>query len=383
MVLRKPAPSNDYNSQEDVIDIINFIFSKNKKNRVDTQGIKSSKLHIAGPVPAAGYSLETGFAGIITANGSFCTNKDANISYILSSIAYTQYKQIIFPLQSNIWTKDNKYNIRTDWQYLFYPSKTYGLGGYTTLNNGYLIQYSLVRFNQTILKKFAKDLYAGIGYNLDYFWNIKQVNPPPFKINDFEKYGFSNHEFASGITFNFLYDTRINSINPERGSFMNVIYRSNPVFLGNSLFWQSLILDFRKYIKFPSNSQNILAFWNYEWFTFNSKPPYLLLPYTGGDMYGNIGRGYVIGRYRGANMCYLEGEYRFQILNNGLLGGVVFTNAQSFTEQSTNKFETIAPGCGAGIRIKFNKFSRTNAALDYGIGRNGSRGFFVNLGEVF
>ena len=108
-----------------------------------------------------------------------------------------------------------------------------------------------------------------------------------------------------------------------------------------------------------------------------------MLPNTGGDPYSNTGRGYIQGRYRGANMIYLEGEYRFGITHNGLLGGVVFGNAQSFTEQSSNTFETIAPGWGAGIRIKFNKFSNTNVALDYGFGLNGSSGIFVNLGEVF
>jgi hypothetical protein len=56
---------------------------------------------------------------------------------------------------------------------------------------------------------------------------------------------------------------------------------------------------------------------------------------------------------------------------------------ESFTEQTSNNFETLAPGWGAGIRLKFNKFSRTNVALDYGFGLNGSGGLFVNIGEVF
>ena len=36
-----------------------------------------------------------------------------------------------------------------------------------------------------------------------------------------------------------------------------------------------------------------------------------------------------------------------------------------------------------GIRIKLNKYSRTNIAIDYGFGLGGSQGLFVNLGEVF
>jgi len=33
----------------------------------------------------------------------------------------------------------------------------------------------------------------------------------------------------------------------------------------------------------------------------------------------------------------------------GLLGGVVFVNAQSFTKPITNRFEAINPGWGGGI----------------------------------
>ena len=66
-----------------------------------------------------------------------------------------------------------------------------------------------------------------------------------------------------------------------------------------------------------------------------------------------------------------------------MIGGVVFANAESVTEMTTNRFETIAPGWGAGIRLKLDKFSHTNVALDYGFGLGGSGGLFVNIGEVF
>ena len=82
-------------------------------------------------------------------------------------------------------------------------------------------------------------------------------------------------------------------------------------------------------------------------------------------------------------LLYLETEYRFSISRNGLLGGVLFANAQSFTGYPENTFNSIDPGAGTGIRIKINKHSNTNVCFDYGLGNYGSRGFFVNLGEVF
>ena len=138
----------------------------------------------------------------------------------------------------------------------------------------------------------------------------------------------------------------------------------------------------RKYFKF-GQSKNILAFWSYNWFIFNGNAPYLDLPSTGWDSYSNVGRGYIQSRLKGANLVYLEAEYRFRITHNGLLGGVLFSNAQSVSNWPNNKFDVIYPSIGTGIRIKLNKHSGTNLAIDYGIGIKGSRGLFVNLGEVF
>ena len=82
-------------------------------------------------------------------------------------------------------------------------------------------------------------------------------------------------------------------------------------------------------------------------------------------------------------MVYLETEYRFAITPDGLFSGVAFINAESFSEKMTNKFEYIAPGYGLGLRIKLDKFSKTNFCIDYGWGQPGNRGFALNIGEVF
>ena len=374
--------ASKYNKELDMIDVGKNVMHKGAGRRAETGDLKSGKLRIS-IVPAAGYTLQTDFAGILAGNAAFYTDKSANASTILTSFTYTALNQVIIPFQTSIWTKDNKYNILVDWRYLYFPSYTYGLGGHTSLSDGYLVDYSTIHIHQAVLRKLTNNMYIGPGYNLDYYWNVKELNPPPNKVTDFENYGYSNTEFASGFTFNFLYDTRESPINAEKGNFVNIVYRPNLTIFGNTATWRSLAIDLRKYIKIPGNSNNVLAFWSYEWFTLSGKPPYLMLPNTGGDPYNNTGRGYIQSRFRGDHMLYLEGEYRFRITNNGLLGGVVFANAQSFTEEGSKKFETIAPGWGVGIRLKFNKFSKTNVAVDYGFGAGGSGGVFVNVGEVF
>jgi outer membrane protein assembly factor BamA len=179
-----------------------------------------------------------------------------------------------------------------------------------------------------------------------------------------------------------IYDSRKNSINPEGGSaYANVEFLQNSTLLGSDSNWNSILIDLRKYFKVAH--QSVLAFWFYSVLTISGNPPYLDLPGTGSDTYNNTGRGYEQGRFIGKRYIDLESEFRFPITRNGLLGGVIFCNAESVSELSNSQFEVVYPAFGAGLRIKFNKFSNSNACLDYGVGTKGSRGFFGNLGEVF
>lgn len=373
------------NDQTDLVDLGRQLLKKTSEIRVDTSQQNAGKLHISA-IPVVGYTLQTGFAGVLSANFAFYTSayNDANLSSILTSITYSQYQQIIFPIQADIWTKGNRFNLITDWRYLKYPSSTYGLGGNTQTDSGYDIDYSYLRLHQAILKKVARNFYLGLGYDLDYFWNIHEINPPAGKATDFQTYGLTDEEVSSGISLHFLYDSRRNQINPANGGYYSIIYRPDFTFLGSDANWQSLLFDLRKYFRFPGTSHNVLALWTYDWFSLGGgNPPYLLLPSTGWDAYSNTGRGYIQGRFRSKNMLDLEAEYRFGITPNGLLGGVVFADAESFSEMATGNFQYIQPGYGVGLRISMNKFSRTNLCVDYGWGVNGQGGFFVNLGEVF
>ena len=109
------------------------------------------------------------------------------------------------------------------------------------------------------------------------------------------------------------------------------------------------------------------------------------LPSTAYDTYNRSGRGYTLGRFRGPDFVYWEAEYRFPISQvSKLFSGVVFSNFQSYSD-ANNKglFTRVEPAAGAGIRILFNKQSRTNICLDYARGKYGSNGFFFALNEAF
>jgi outer membrane protein assembly factor BamA len=369
--------------QKDLTDVIHSL-SRKKKDSIPQNPKPPAKYHFS-IVPAIGYTLSTGFAGILASNVAFFTHnpEKTNVSNIAVQLVYSQYRQLTVPVLVNYWTRDNQFNIIVDWRYYKYPQDTYGLGGHSSLSNEDQIDYSHIRIHQSVLKKVASNLYAGPGYFLDYHWNIKEAGQPDGKPSDAFVYGLPPKTLSSGAVLNLLYDSRKNSINATGGVYADILYRDNLRGLGSDNNWQSLTVDLRKYFKLSPDGRNILAFWSYDWLTLSGKPPYLDLPATGWDTYNNTGRGYIQGRLRSKDMLYVEGEYRFPITRNGLFGGVAFLNVQAFSDYPSQEFTKFWPAAGGGLRIKVNKHSNTNIAIDYGIGIDGSKGFFVNLGEVF
>ncbi len=366
--------------QADIIDILIKIWDK--KTSPDKRKVPAKANFSI--IPYAGYTLSTGFTVDVSGNVGFFTyaSHNENYSVLAADISYDSKKQKTFLTRSEIWTKNNNYKFVTDLRLQRYPTATYGLGSSTTFATADDIDFSYIRAYETVLRKLSSDLYCGIGYNLDYHYDISATGNLNGTISDFMKYGQPGSSTSSGLNLTLLYDNRKNSLNPSNGFYLNVIYRDNLTGLGSGANWQSFQLDLRRYIRLSSNSNNVLAFWSIVGFS-NGNVPYLDLPASGSDMYNNSGRGYAVGRFRGRDMLYLESEYRFGITGNGLLGAVIFANGQSFTGLQNNTFQKIAPAAGTGLRIKINKHSNANICIDYGVGTGGSHGFFVNLGEVF
>jgi outer membrane protein assembly factor BamA len=221
-----------------------------------------------------------------------------------------------------------------------------------------------------------------MGYDLDDFYHVTESWSQSYP-SDFSKYGIgTGHQtVSSGITFDLLWDSRKNSINPENGLYSILLYRLNTRWLGSDYSWTSIYFDNRKYFSFSDTRHEVLGFRVFYWGSYGDVP-YLNLPGTTLDLSARSGRGYSVARYLGKQELYAETEYRFDIARNGLWGGVVFTNAQSYTEPGSNQFEYVLPAIGAGVRLKFNKRSNTNICLDMAFGKNSFQ-LYLNLGELF
>jgi hypothetical protein len=371
----------DTANKKDLIDIAKSLFKIKYSLKPDTgeKKIYFSALPIGASVPGGGRALITS-----TSAGFYLgPRKTTNISNITFTPYWNFKSRFGLPLRSNIWLKDNAWNIQGDTRFLVYPQYTWGLGAGSN-DHKILVDYKYVRFYQSALKRIEPYIYAGIGYNLDYFINVRTAEPGLEQFTGYPQGTAPGNSFSSGVSFNLLYDTRNNSINPLPGCYLNIVLRNNPVFLGSKTNWQSLYIDVRKYIPFNKRpyQQNVIAFWSYLWTGLNSGIPYLNLPSIGWDPYNKSGRGIEQNRYRGKGLLYVESEYRRDITANGLLGFVVFANATSVTEPESNAFKNIHPAFGSGLRIKFNKSSNTNIALDFARSKGYST-VVVNLGEAF
>jgi outer membrane protein assembly factor BamA len=199
-------------------------------------------------------------------------------------------------------------------------------------------------------------------------------------------YGFNSDSYsANGWLLNIEYNSRDHINRPYEGIYADVVFRSNERWMGSG--WRAIQLktEFRKYWSLSKvNREHVFAFWYWGCYLLNGRLPYLELPGTGSDAANRLGRGYTIGRFKGTSFAYTEAEYRFPILPNKLISGVVFGNLQTASNSRTVKLtEFMEPGGGVGLRLLFNKYTRSNLCIDYGMGSYGSKGIFLGLNEVF
>jgi len=374
----------DTSGKRDIIGVGMKLLNIHIKKQPKIQGkrVYYSFIPLGTPVPGGGEALVT------ATNAAFDLGDDktflSNVTFSPSTNLKGEWN---LPFRSNIWSPGNTWNFEGDYRVTFYPQYTWGLGGNTAPSNKILVRYTYLRFYQNALKRISKKpyLFAGVGYNLDYHINIHTVNDS-ISLAKFTgyKYGTEQHvnSFSSGLTFNLLYDSRTNEINPLPGWYYNVILRVNPKFLGSEDNWYSLYVDARKYISFDRFKMNTLAFWSYLWTTMGSNSPYLDLPAITWDANQRSGRGFYPSRYTGRTLFDFETEYRRSITSDELLGFVVFANMNSVTEPHTSDFAYLHAAVGTGLRVKFNKHSGTNVGMDIAASK-GYWALYFSLGEAF
>jgi hypothetical protein len=253
----------------------------------------------------------------------------------------------------------------------------------------YVINSLYFNFREKIYKEILRNFFIGAGVSFDIRRKIDDKatanDATPYSIYS-NRYGFDpNHYMANGLLYSLQYASRDNQNRAYRGIFADLGFRVNQTWMGSTKSAVQFTADFRKYWSLSKqNPEHVLALWNWGSYTISGSLPYLELPGTGKDPGARSGRGYTIAYFKGTQYYYSEVEYRFPIAGNKFLSGVTFFNIQSANDEvGTKLFQQWRQGGGAGLRVLFNKATRTNLCLDYAFGRFGARGFFLGINEAF
>lgn len=394
----KLKQADNLNRQYDIGDLFQDIFHPNKTP--DTLKKKSGITII--PNVASNPSIGSQI-GIKAVAGRKLGNDPKTLMSVAATSASITTKGIIyFYLNHNIFTPGNKWNFQGSLVAAKTVTPDFGLGigqgnnssdANLALTNperkGYVLHSLYFNFREKAYKEVAENLFVGAGVSFDVRKNIEDristTDLTPYNIYS-DRYGFSRDGYSSnGLLFNVQYTTRDNQNRAYKGIYADAGFRTNQTWMGSSKNAVLFTTDFRKYISLSRrNPEHVIAFWNWGTYVVSGALPYLELPGTAKDGGFRSGRGYTVGYFKGTEYNYSEAEYRFPITRNKFLSGVAFFNLQTANDElGTKLFEQWQPGGGAGLRVLFNKATRTNLCLDYAWGKYGSRGFFLGLNEAF
>jgi len=343
-------------------------------------------------------------AGIKAVAGRKLGNDPRTLFSIAATSASITTKGIIyFYVNHNLFTSGNKWNLQGNLVVArtVTPDEGFGIGApwkggspadsvlADPTHKTYVIRSIYYNFREKAYKNIAPSLFVGAGMSFEIRRSIQRSdttnNASPSSVYD-NRYGFPQDRYSSnGFLFNVEYITRDNPNRPYRGVYADVGFRLNQTWIGSTRNSAQVTTDFRKYFSLSHASpEMVLAFWNWGSYLLGGAIPYFELPGTGRDGTFRSGRGYTSQYFKGTQFNDTEGEFRFPILANKFLSGVVFGNLQTGNDDhGTTIFQVFQPGYGGGLRVLFNKATRTNLALDYAWGKFGSKGFFLNLNESF
>jgi hypothetical protein len=398
----------------DDTDLLEWIGLKKKRKTVEAWKLYPSI------IPAIGYTPQNGVVlGITALTGIYLGDPETTTISSLALVAFVTTKQQVIVQSRNVaMLEGNAWQLQGDYRLLLTNQSTYGLGASSeagdtsitiggqgptaTLAGEQPMDFNLVRFNQTVLRRITGPFYAGASYRFDRYYDIVDrrldLGATPPVVTSHEAYsvqhGFSTAAYTlSGVGLEALYDSRDSTISAYRGLYVHGAFRAYPTELGSSRDSTLAYGEARAYFGLSEEvPRNVLAFWLLAQGVTSGAQPYLALPAITWDFGIRTGRGYIQGRFRGDAEVYGEAEWRFRLSRSGMLGGVVFANASTFSRPAVDVagyqegrealFTTVRPAGGFGLRFMMNREARNNVTLDLAFGQD-SVGIYFGAGEAF
>ena len=298
----------------------------------------------------------------------------------------TQQRQSLVQLTHSLFTPGEQYFVSGELSYYYqFPINYYGTGPRTSRDDESVIQYKVFIGQQRVLRQLQPNLFGGLQGRLTDLRDV-QVN------QDIERDGVviapsrltgrplreRQDTRVIGVGPVLLYDHRDNVLSAYQGSYLELSALFNGGALGSDFRFSRYLLDARRYVSLDPNHQTMLAGQVLSQVQVG-QVPFRELANLGGD---RLLRGYYEGRYRDRQLVVAQVELRrrlFWRLNGVIFGGVgQVGNTLADFDEGGLKYTG-----GAGLRFKFNRRDRLNIRFDYGVGRDGSTGFYFSFGEAF
>jgi hypothetical protein len=388
-------------AKQDLSDVIKQVL---KKKYDSAQTPKKPGIPI---LPSIGYNPSLGVVIGAKSVTSFQvgTAENTTASVIGVEALYTSKNIATLQARHNIFLPNNVLNFQGNWQLSRFGIVDFGIGAGNARNGGetfnldefptvigdsaFPIAFNYFRLQEKVFLQVAPHFFVGGGISINLHSKItdEKLSPtfstPHFLYSVRNNYSPSAYN-ANGILFSLQYATREHPIRSYGGVYAELTLGSNTRWLGSTHRATQLQYDFRKYWSLSKQRPDkVLAVWHWASYMLSGSVPYLDLPGTGSDAYYRMGRGYTISRVKGPSYAYFETEYRFPITANHLLSGVCFVNLQTASDDLGKKiFQYWEPAAGTGLRILFQKQSRSTICIDFAKGR-GSSGIFFGLNEAF
>jgi hypothetical protein len=322
-------------------------------------------------LPAAFHTPETGFGGGLGWGYFFRDRLETHPSSLSGFLFYTEKKQTIIELASEMYLRRWVRWLGTNLSYLKFPNSFYGIGRETTedMEETYTSESVSVRLVAQRL------IRANIRLGPEY--EFRHEVPYGFEEGGMLETGQipgSESHIVSGLGLRLTWDTRDNIYYSREGRLfiIRLLLTGRP--LGSDYRFARLSLDVRQFL--ASGRRQTLGLRGY-FAVLGGEAPFQDLPYLGGS--GGM-RGYPEGRYRDKVAAVLQAEYRLYLWWR--LGMTAFGSLGEVSHAVGDlTFDSIKYAGGFGLRFRLTD-DGLNLRLDTGFTEEGA-GFYIVTGEAF
>lgn len=344
---------------------------------IKTDTLRSDKKIQIVALPVVFYTPETNF-GFGGGGQLFLLSEKARfnnrISNVLVTAIYTTNQQIVFEALPEIYLGKGNYFIDASYKFEIYPNSFWGIGPNTAEEDEEIYDQTSHILDLNFLKRLPPNLNFGFTFR---FANHQVTDVEEEGLLDSGLILGSDRAVIVGFGATFNLDDRDDIGSATSGNYLSFSARFSSELIGATDGFNSFILDLRTYR--PISKKGVFAAQLYTESHFGEVPFQAQAAYGG----SKGARGYFKGRFIDNHMYVLQGEYRYRFKPRWAVNAFGLIGSVNRDLDQLYKFNNLKPAFGGGIRFKALKDKSTWLRLDYGVGKDGQKGIYFGVNEVF